>query len=540
MDIKSLEQSSSLAWIINGGFVTENGKPIEFVKHRYLIDYLMDEHEDICGPKAAQIGATVIETLDEIHKAAFQGLNTIHTLQNQDVISGFVVPKVNPIIYENPGIKKLLVKDSQNLKQFQKGFVFYRGAQVESQAINISADILKIDEQDRSNQRVVEMFQSRLDNSDYKRIRRFSNPSAIGFGVDALWQTSNQFHWMVKCSHCNYTMYIDFEQEKNDVSHYTDQERLIFACGKCHKEIYDADRINGFWVPKFEKRTARHGYWFSQTMTTHFNAADIVKKYNDNSTDYFFNFVMGKAYTPSDLRIDRDTILKNTRYIVPMLRNVVMGTDVGKPHWYWLANPSGYFKCGKTDSWEELERIFIQYNCEAWVIDSMPEFTMVQRMVRKYPGKVYACQFVRDSKNVGAVRWMEGDKYGIVQADRTKVIDRIVNEESNGSMPNMMRFDDVEDYIKHASSMYRTVDTDDKGTIQVHWRTIENKPDHLVFAKVYTRIALEKAFSASGSGVVETKGLQDKKTTPMIIEDTVTIDMQIEESLNRAQRSNNR
>ena len=41
---QSLANASVLAWIIDGNFVTENRKPVEFVKHRFLIDYLADDH----------------------------------------------------------------------------------------------------------------------------------------------------------------------------------------------------------------------------------------------------------------------------------------------------------------------------------------------------------------------------------------------------------------------------------------------------------------------------------------------------------------
>lgn len=533
--------SSPVAWILDGKFITENGKPIEFVHHKFLIDYLSDEHPDICAPKAAQIGATVAETLQEIHDAKFKGRNTIHTLQNADVIRGFVVPKVNPIIYNNPEIKALLVKDSENLKQFGDGFVFYRGAQAESQAINISADTLKIDEGDRSAARVVEMFQSRLDASDWRRKRYLSNPSAIGFGVDALWQKSNQFHWMVKCSHCNHTMYLDWEHGDTN-NHYIDRVQRIYACGKCGGEIYDVDRMTGFWWPAWASRTDRHGYWFSQLMVSWFSAADIIKKFEDNSIDYFHNFVLGKAYTPSDMRIDRESILKNVKPTQPLLKNVVMGTDVGKPHWYWLATPNGYFRYGKTDSWEELEYLFKFYQCEAWVIDAMPEFTQVQRMINKYRGKVWGCYFLRDSKNVGAIRWGEGDKRGLVYVDRTKALDRYVTELTSHTMPFFIKEDEMEEYIGHAANMYRAVETDEKGGVKVDWKTTEGKPDHLVFAGLYSRIALERVFNGSGAGVVETEPRRPNASiAPVLNRETehktnIEVTYDIQASINKAMR----
>ena len=175
-----LEASNVLAWITLNGFVNEYNKPLEFVNHRFLIDYMVDDHNVIVTKKAAQVGMTVAETLRGIHYAAFGGKNTIHTLQTSDVIKGFVAPKVNPIIEYNPKIRALMKVDSESLKQFGENFIYYRGAQAESQAINITADVLNIDEYDRSNQKVVEVYRSRLDASPDPKIRYFSNPSAIG------------------------------------------------------------------------------------------------------------------------------------------------------------------------------------------------------------------------------------------------------------------------------------------------------------------------------------------------------------------------
>jgi phage terminase large subunit GpA-like protein len=192
--------SSALAWIYSNGFVTENRKPIEFTDHRFLIDYISDQHPHKTSKKSSQIGETVIELLDDFHLAIHRKLNVIHTLHTNDVLKGFVVPKVNPIIQHNPGINMHITKDSEGLKQFKDNFVYFRGANAESQAISISADVLKIDEKDRSNLHVVEMFQSRLDFSEYKWIREFSNPSAIGFGVDETYNRSDQRHWFRQVS----------------------------------------------------------------------------------------------------------------------------------------------------------------------------------------------------------------------------------------------------------------------------------------------------------------------------------------------------
>lgn len=532
MDNDKLVASSVLAWIVMNKMVNENQKPLEFSNHRFLIDYMADDAPLKVTKKAAQVGLTVAETLISFHEAAFRGHNTIHTLQTMDVIKGFVFPKVNPIIRENPAISSIVTKDSENLKQVGSSFIYYRGAQAESQAINISADILNIDEYDRSNPQVVAMYPSRLDASTYRRLRYFSNPSAVGYGVDKLYNESNQMHWFITCHKCNHEWFIDWE--KADKNHYVDVEQGFYACGKCGRELSDTDRRNGRWVAAYPTRES-HGYWFSQLMAPWKSAHEIISKSESEPIDIFYNMTLGKAYTSADLLIDRQAFIDAMRPGKPAYRNVVMGSDIGKPHWYWLGTPDGVFKVGHADSWDELERLFLLYKCEAWVIDAMPEFTKVQEMLRKYHGRAFACYFVRDSKDIGIVRWMQGDKYGTVHVDRTKIIDRVVNEIASGDIKFYAPLKEMEELIRHAANMYRTVETDERGRIKVDWNTPDGKPDHLMFAGVYWRIALEQAFSGVGHGVVETVDPDVGVKTGPVVNGKMEVEFDIESSLERAQ-----
>jgi hypothetical protein len=531
---EDLEAANTVAWIIGQGFVTENRKPFEFYDHRFLLTYLADDHRHKVSKKSSQIGETVGELFDDFHLAIHRKMNVIHTLHTSDVLRGFVTPKVNPIIQLNPGIKNNMSKDSEGLKQFRDNFVYFRGANAESQAISISADVLKIDEKDRSDLHVVEMFQSRLDFSDYKWIREFSNPSSKGYGVDETYERSDQRMWFVECHHCGHYMYMDFE-ESSDLNHYIDQQREIFACGKCRGELSDTDRCNGDWQAKWPSRSEKiHGYWFSQMMAPWFTAGEIVDKYKTTSTEYFHNFVLGKAFTQADLLIDRETITKALRPGKPIQRHVVMGSDIGLPHWYWLGTPEGVFKWGHAKDWDELEYLFNFYQCEAWVMDSMPEFTKVQEMIKKYPGKAFACQFNKDRAAVGIIRWQEGDKRGFVYVDRTKVIDRVVTELGSGNIPIYGNTSDVEQFIAHAANMYRAVETDEKGLTKIDWMTIR-KPDHLVLALVYWRVALERVFSGMNGNVVQT-AFPGKPTVPTVVDNKIPMDVNLAASFERAKR----
>ncbi len=523
---QSLTSASTIAWILDNKFQTERGEPFEFINHRFLIDYMADDHPDICATKAAQVGATLAETFDDFHLAGIRKLNVIHTLQNNDVIKGFVVPKVDPVIACNPVIRDMLKSDSQNLKKFNDNYVFFRGASTESQAINISADVLKIDELDRSDQKVVQTFESRTDYSQNMRIKRFSNPSSVGFGVDALFQDSDQRYWFVKCSHCNHEWYMDFYKDENGKCHYVDQERQIYACGKCDKEIGTSERIRGRWVIKYPSRTYRHGYWFSQMMSPWFSAARIVKKFEDTATDVFYNFTLGKAYTSEDMIVNRQTILRACAPSTIPKINVAMGVDQNANEQIWVAaTPQGIFAHGKTHSWEEFEHLKLMWNAVV-VADPNPYPVKPKQLASKY-NDFYICYF-QDQTDLSLLKWIE--KESKVFADRTRLLDTVANEITEARLLFREHPYALEDYIEDWSNLYRTtVETEDGRTKSV-WLKKLGKESDFSFATAYCRIALSRLMGGD-SELLEPVSAAESRVTNLESKDGSTINVDFSDIL---------
>lgn len=519
-EIADLQASSVLAWVLLNKMVNENLKPIEFKNHRFLIDYMADQAPVKVTIKAAQVGLTVAETLDNFHLAHYRNMNVIHTLQTKDVIKGFVFPKVNPIISNNKAIKDVVTIDSEGLKQVGNAFVYYRGANAESQAINISADVLKIDEYDRSNPQVVAMFPSRLDASEYGWKRYFSNPSMVGFGVDGMYRKSNQFHWFIKCGHCGHNWYIDFEQSKDpdDLNHYVDKEKAIYACGKCGGEITDSDRRNGEWVAKYPDREW-HGYWFSQLMAPWKSAKEILQKYEDEPIDVFHNMTLGKAYTPSDMLVDRQAILRACAPSTIEKRHVAIGVDQNVNNQIWVAGtPEGVFAYGKYESWEEIERLKLMYNAIV-VLDPNPYPTKPKQLAEKY-NDVYLCYF-KPQEGMNIIK-RDGQK---VLADRTRLLDMVASEIVEAKLLFRQRPSELEEYIADWGNIYRTTTEKDDGRVKSEWLKKEGKNSDYSFATAYMRIGLSFMIGS------ESRLLEPQESKSTIVGDT-TLGSVVRDTLN--------
>lgn len=497
-------------WVLDNRFVNENQKPFEFDSHRFMLLPYADSSPDQVIMKSAQVGWSVAAILKAIHAANFLKLNVIYALPTRNASAEFVVPKVNPMIQRNPVIKALVKStDNKSLKQVGDRFIYFKGAFHEGEAISTSADVLIEDEHDRCNQGVLITMQSRLQASEYGWMWRFSNPSIPGFGVHELFSDSDQMHWFVTCPHCNHEWFMDFEHDRHSKNHYIDEEQLVYACGACHKPLSADDRQGGRWVPKYPLRK-RRGYWLSQLMVPWVTAEKVVSQRDAMSIEVFHNFVLGLPYQASEFMINRESILRASNPGVANKVDVVIGCDSGKEKHWVIGNPEGIFSYGKTTDWEDIERLITMYNATA-VIDALPDFTIPERLARKYPGKVFVHYYTHDSKSLDTINRKEGTESGVIQSDRTKLFDMLAAEITNGSIRFFQNAKALEELIYHFEQIYRIVEVDTRGIMRARWEHKENKPDHWAHATAYYRVGLSLMMKVGEVGGVTPMAAGPKK-----------------------------
>lgn len=508
-----MDSISPTAWIVANGIINENQKPVEFKNHRFLIEPFDDMHPDIVSKKSAQVGFSVLSILKSFWLAKHRGINTIYVLPTQDIVKSFVQPKIDPLIASNKTISKMISKDSVTLKQVGDRFIHYKGSASQREAISTSADLLVIDEYDRCiDMNVLNTYDSRLQASEWGWRWRFSNPSAIGFGVDMLYQDSDQRHWFVKCRYCNHNWFLDFEKDPSTKNHYVDLKRKIYACGKCDRELTDQDRRNGEWIQKYPSRD-RHGYWFSQMMAPWVTAKRILEQKDESDVAFFHNFVLGKAYTPSDMVVNRETILRACAPSdIPRLQ-VSIGVDQNVSEQIWVAGtPQGIFAHGKAKSWEEIEHLKLMWNAIV-VCDPNPYSTMPKMMARKY-SDWYMCYF-KAMDGMEIINW----KGSVVYADRTRLLDTVANEIAEARILFREHPYALEDYIKDWSNIYRTTVEKDDGRIKSEWLKKEGQLSDFSFATAYMRIGLSRVIGGNATFVEPNFGMTDSPVTDTLTED---------------------
>jgi len=498
--------STPLAWIDLNNFVNENQELIEFHNHRFMIDIYADESDDIVCEKSAQVGFSVFAILKTMWTLIYKKLNVIYALPTKNVVNDFVKPKVNPLIASNPAIAAIVSDDSVSLKKVGDRFVYFKGGFSDREAISISGDLLVIDEYDRMpDMGVVNTFDSRLQASKHPMRWRFSNPSKIGFGVDALYQDSDQRHWFIACHHCGHRMYIDFEPS-SELNHYVDKDKFIYACGKCGLELSDDDRRMGEWIRKYQSRD-RHGYWINQMMCPWVTAKRIIEQYEESNIEFFYNFVLGKAYTPTDMIVNRETILRACAPSNISRLPVSIGVDQDAGGQYFVAmTPQGVFDYGYVDSWDKIEHLKLMYNAVV-VCDPNPYPTYPKLMSQKYRDW-YMCYF-KTMQGVDTISW----NGSVVYADRTRVIDIVANEITDAKLLFRQRPYELEGMIEHWNNLYRTTVEKPDGKTTTTWLKKDGKQSDYPFALTYARIGLAKVLN-SGSELVEPYRESDTKVSP--------------------------
>jgi hypothetical protein len=295
-------------------------------------------------------------------------------------------------------------------------------------------------------------------------------------------------HWFIKCSRCNHQQYMDFPES-------LDFEREIFVCQKCHGELRMEDRINGHWMPKYFGRELR-GYWINQMMVPWHSAQKIIAD-SKGDQSVFHNFTLGLPYQPKDSSLGAQQIDNCiTHQLNPHVQNA-MGVDVGKVKHYVIGNKYGIFRMGTTESWAEIEELHNRYQCYT-VCDAMPNPDEPARLAKKYRSKFFISYYDEDKREVEIVRWGEGDKYGVVYSDRTKIFDSLVSDITNKNVSYNtaeLQPDTFEEYKKHWGNLYRVITEDQKGARRAQWLHLDGKPDHYGHAHVYQKIAMLKTLS---------------------------------------------
>lgn len=300
-----------------------NSVPFTTARFPFQKKILNDLHPNMDVIKCSQIGLSEIQ-IRKVLAMAYRNANRtiIFSLPSEDMRDRLMTTRVKPILTQNPIFSEEMTKDtarSVGVTQIKNSFVLWVPA-TEKSATSQPADAVFNDEVDLSNQKILSLFNSRMQASDWRLNQRFSTPTYVGYGIDKSFKLSDQHLYMYKCPHCNYYQHPEFTPEflvfprypfniSNDLSDlesdWVDKYKLNFSeahivCKKCRKPADLGNSELREWVCQFPSRLHHRGYRVTplstQSLTPKYIFEQLITYKKDNFVRGWYNTVLGLPY----------------------------------------------------------------------------------------------------------------------------------------------------------------------------------------------------------------------------------------------------
>lgn len=448
--------------------------------------------------------------------ARHRGTSGIFTFPNMTMFQRNSKTRIRPIVaqraFANTGIDDERPSRSMNLYEINGSFAHIMGM-TEGEATSTPADILFHDELDLSPSANIALFQSRLQNSDFRITQKFSTPTHPGFGIDASFSVSDKRAFLCKCKACNHWQdpifsmdflhlpgyELDGKLEELDVDTVAgiDLENSYFKCERCSARLDLGNADCREWVPEHPARRA-HGYRIRPSSTSRLGPAYIIDqllkmKTLDNLKGWY-NTVLGETYSDGSSKLEPDVvkaIMKGPG--IPEVGDspVALAADMGKTCHLVMGVISGDevhpFLFEQVPS-EEIEARISQlcdrYNVVAGGVDRHP-YTPTANRISEATNRIILPIEYRGSNHVHLVK-DEYDNLDFVQINRTSAIDSAVRAtqrqtwslQGYGAHGNMV--------VEHMCDMVR-IEADEKPAT---WEKLTGA-DHFMHALVLLRASIK-------------------------------------------------
>ena len=494
------------AWAVNR--IRLDGRPFSFAGHEYLRAIYDDTAPHIVLSKAAQIGGTTWAILRSVH-ACIGGLNVGYFFPTRTDVLEFSKSRVAPLIAENEFLAKLMREtDTAGLKRIGSGYLYLRGMQSTVGMKSIPVDMLVFDELDEATPEAKTLARERLGHSDYKRILELSNPSLPDYGIDEVYQRSDQRHWTLKCPACGQWTALEkeFPRKRGEdlrIIRPRPDGGCYRACPKCAAEL---DTAQGEWVADFPDRSI-HGYRISQLFSSKIDPQEIVEEYRTTRyLDRFYNLKIGIPWADLERRLDSASVLALcTDRAMPEAADTAtaMGVDTGSQLHAVVLQPDKDASTLKRlihlqvcQSFEELDELMERFKVQRCVVDGLPETHATRAFAKRQAGRVYLNFFNENQR--GSAAWNPQER--IVQINRTEALDasRAAIRDKLVSLPRRDRL--VEQFAQHMASDAKVLDEDEE-TGAKRYRYIKTGTDHFSLAFTYAWLAAERV-CISGPAIV--------------------------------------
>jgi len=491
-------------------------KPFQTEAHEYETDMLTCDALVQCYKKGAQMGLTAVNVLKSMYGLIFskypQGV--LYLFPTALDVSDFSKGRFQTLIRDNPREVGVFVTDtdSVSIKRVQKAMLYLRGARSttkiegikksSSQLKGVPADRIVFDETDEMEPSMIDLAKERISHSEVKEESYLSTPSLPDFGIDRLYQNSDQRVWMLHCEHCGTETCLELEFPECLLETVTG---VIRACKKCKREIFPR---NGRWVAQYPERSKDMvGWWISQLNSAYVEPAAILKAFNDppngNITEVY-NSKLGMAYVAAENRLSISDVYSCCGEDVMLTHEVgpcSMGIDVGKMlHVVVAYKPRSKVLqicyIARVSSFNDVSDIAKRFNVQCATVDLEPEMRKAREFQTAQDYPVFLCDY--QDRIISGLQWDETNN--MVRVNRTEICDTTHELFTNpGSLILPRRCDEVDRFAQQARNIAKVLQEDpETGSREFRYRKLGE--DHYRHALNYCYLASIRI------GLSDTKG----------------------------------
>ena len=437
------------------------GRPFSYDGFEFQIDIVNDMSKNLSVIKPSQVGLTEVQVRKFLAiLARNRGTSGIFTFPDERMYKKNSKTRIKPVVSQ-PAFSTTGLDDDKPLRNMQlyevNGSFAHIMGMTEGEATSTPADFLFHDEIDLSDQTMIGLFQSRLQNSVHRVTQAFSTPTHPGFGIDARYNASDKRVYMAKCrcghwQHPTFTMpflclpgyhgegMLD-ELDADGVSKI-DLANSYVKCERCSQPLNLRDPSLREWVPELPSRLAR-GYKVSPFSPTH-GRLDITYILNQLLTmkqldqlKGWYNTVLGETYSDGNSKLEPDmvrAIMKSPSVpdISPTMP-VALGCDMGKTCHLVLGIVTRQgvmpFLFEQVPSGQIRQRIAqhrAKYNIITGCVDRLP-YTPDANAIRDASNRTILPMQYSPAPNF-SLKYDEYENIDHVHANRTQVIDAMVRD----------------------------------------------------------------------------------------------------------------
>jgi hypothetical protein len=480
-----------------------DGRVFSFHNHEYLVEPYHDYHPYQVEIKATQLGLTSKALLRVVHSCRYGDYRGIlYLFPSRTDVTDLSKTRLTPLIEENPDTigRWLSDTDSANVKKIWNSFLYLRGMKSRIGIKSIPIDFEVFDELDEAPQNAVDMALERMAHSEHGDLLFLSNPTLPDYGIDKLFQETDQRFWLLKCRKCN--EYTDMVSTFPDCLREV-KGRVIRACIKCGAEL---DPNYGEWVAKRPSITSKRGRQFSQLYSSsRTNSPEaILHKFRttDNLTD-FYNLKIGIAYVDSANRLSMQEVFSccgDTGMSSSSDTGCFMGVDQGSNlhvvigrhaknragEIIFITVLKGNNESDKADEsgWFELDELMNRFRVMRCVVDALPNTKFARNFSDRFRGRVFL-NYYNDHQR-GSYRWNEKDM--VSQCNRTESLDSSHREITTNNIILPRKSDMLITFAEHMHNVAKRLEVDDESGSQ---RYVYHRlgPDHFRHAFNYESMA---------------------------------------------------